>query len=212
LALVALASLLPVALLAAYGLQGYFARQRAGELAKLSARAESLARTVDRELRGYVDLAEVLARSRHLRTGNMSAFGDLARDAAGGANGPGGYFALLDRAGQHLVNTRLPVGARMPRTLNPEALRRVLETGRAAVGHLEISPTTRDFLFVVRVPVIIEGEVRYVLAFAPHQTYINDVLRDADSPQQWFASIVDGRGRIIARSNDYYHWQPVSLG
>src|SRR5690606_38093654 len=52
LALVALASLLPVALLAAYGLQGYFARQRAGELAKLSARAESLARTVDRELRG----------------------------------------------------------------------------------------------------------------------------------------------------------------
>ena len=192
-----------MALLAAYGLQGYFARQRAGELAKLSARAESLARTVDRELRGYVDLAEVLARSRHLRTGNMSAFGDLARDAAGGANGPGGYFALLDRAGQHLVNTRLPVGARMPRTLNPEALRRVLETGRAAVGHLEISPTTRDFLFVVRVPVISEGEVRYVLAFAPYQTYVNDVLRDADSPQQWFASIVDGQGRIIARSNDY---------
>src|SRR5690606_4359026 len=53
LALVALASLLPVALLAAYGLQGYFARERAGELDKLSARAESLAHAVDRELRGY---------------------------------------------------------------------------------------------------------------------------------------------------------------
>jgi len=202
LALVALASLLPVALLAAYGLQGYFARERAGELAKLSARAESLARAVDRELRGYIDLTEVLARSRHLRTGDIRAFGDLARDAAGGANGPGGYFALLDRTGRHLVNTRLPISAPLPRTINPDALRHVLATGRAAVGDLEISPTTRDYMSVTRVPVVIDGEVRYVLAFAPHQAHINDVLRDVDWPQQWLASIVDGQGRIIARSND----------
>jgi len=202
LALVALASLLPVALLAAYGLKGYFARERAGELDKLSARAESLARAVDRELRGYIDLADIVARSRHLRTGDIEAFGDLARDAAGGANGPGGYFALIARSGQHLVNTRLPVGARLPRTINLEALRHVIATRRAAVGDLEISPTTRGFQFVTRVPVVVDGEVRYVLAFAPHHAHISDVLRDADWPQQWFASVVDGQGRIIARSND----------
>lgn len=202
LGLVALASLLSFVLLAAYGLQRYFAQERAEEVGRLSAHAESLGRAVDRELRSYIEVAEVLARSRHLRTGDISAFENLARDAAGMPDGwPGGYFALLDRSGQHLLNTRVAPGAPLPKTLNPEANRRVLETRQAAVGDLEMSPTEREILFVARVPVIVDGEARYVLAFAPDQSHIDDVLQDTDRPVQWLASIVDGQGRIVARSD-----------
>ncbi len=216
LGLFALASLLPLVLLGAYGLQRYFAQQYVENLALLSGHAESLAQSVDRELRGYIDIAEVLAKSRALEAGNIAAFEELVRDAAAKDEDPdAGNFVLLDRTGQQLVNTWAAIGKPLPVTANPVALRRVVDTGRAFVGDLEFGAVAEQLLFAAWVPVMIGGKVAYVLLFAPPQHVVADILNAPDRPALWNSAIVDGEGRIVgARPSqgefgDSFHWDAL---
>jgi len=197
LGLVTLASILPLLLLGIFGLTQYVAEQRADQLNRMSRYTSALANAVDRELTGYLDLAEVLAASRFLTSGDLQAFGDLARDAATKARG---HIVLIDRSGQQLVNTRLPRDVGLPMTEDMASLREVIETGKPAVGDLFVGAVSKKLLFVVRVPVKVDGEVRYVLSFEPEQDAVGKVLHQTYIPDGWFGGVLDGKGHIIARS------------
>ena len=202
---VTLASLLPLVLLGAYGLHSYIAQQRQQELNEISAHAESLARAIDRELRSYIEVAQILAKSRFLQHKDIGIFEALARDAAAATSigTYGGHILLYDRSGQQLLNTRAARGAALPRTAHLEANQRVIDTGRPVIDNLGTGAFTQQLVFGARVPVMIEGEVAYVLAFVPSQHTIADILRDPDRPARWLAYVVDGNGRIIAPPNNY---------
>ena len=125
---VTLASLLPFVLIGAYILYSYIAQQRQQELNAITAHAESLARAIDRELRGYIEIAQILAKSRFIQQSDIGIFEALARDAATATSivNHGGHVILYDRSGQQLVNTRAPRGAALPRTAHPKSNQRVL--------------------------------------------------------------------------------------
>ncbi len=119
---VTLTSLLPFVLIGAYGLHSYIEQRRQQELNEISAHAESLARAIDRELRSYIEVAQILAKSRFLQQDDIGIFEAMARDAAT-ATSTGKYagnIILYDRSGQQLLNTRAPPGATLPRTARLE--------------------------------------------------------------------------------------------
>lgn len=191
------AVLLPVLVLAAYGFNRWTSSQRAEEVGRVLQYAENLGRAVDRELKGYIELAEVLAASRHLQQGDIDAMDELARDAATRA---GGHIFIVDRSLRQVVNTRAKAGTALPKTANEGAVQRVFDTGESTVGNLGPGAVVRGLTFSVRVPVRVGGEIRYVLGYAPRPEAMLDLINQTYKPPGWFASIVDGTGRIVARS------------
>ena len=190
-------TLLPFLLLTGYGVAYWLGAQQRAERERLSQSAEALSRAVDRELRGHFETARVLAMSRQLQSGDIAAFETLARDAAAGTEG---HFVLVDRNAQQLVNTRSPPGAGLPKTADPLGAARVFETGRPTVTDLIVGAVAQQYLFAVRVPVEVGGEARYVLAYVPRPGAVLDVVKENYLPDGWFAAVVDGKGRIVARS------------
>ena len=192
------ATLLPFLLLTGYGVTYWLQDQQQTERKRLSESAEALSRAIDRDLRGHFETARVLAMSSQLRSGDITAFERLARDAATGVEG---HFLLADRDAQQLVNTRSQMGASLPKTADPGSVAQVFATGRRTVTDLILGAVAKEYLFAVRVPVEVEGAVRYVLAFVPRAGAILDVVKENYLPEGWFAAVVDGNGRIMARTS-----------
>lgn len=197
LGLVTVVSFLPFLLLGIYGMSLYFAAERADQYDRLIQYTRTLTGSVDRELQGHIDLTQVLAASRYLVDGDLDQFGELARDAATMAHG---HIILLAPSGQQLVNTRRPAGEPLPMTQDLVSLRKVLESGRPTVSELFTGAISEQLLYTVRVPVTVEGEIRYVLSFEAVGNVIRDVMRQSYLPDAWRASVVDGNGHIVARS------------
>lgn len=190
------ATLLPFLLLTGYGVTYWLADQQKTERARLTHSAEALARAVDRELRGHLETARVLAMSRQLRSDDIEGFKALARDAAAGAAGD---FVLVDRDARQLLDTRSHNEAPRP-SADSSSLARVFATGQPMVTNLSEGSQGQQDLFAVRVPVEVEGAVRYVLAYSPRPRAIYHVVSENYLPDGWFASVLDGNGRIVARS------------
>ncbi|MCL4764617.1 MAG: hypothetical protein KJZ80_00105 [Hyphomicrobiaceae bacterium] len=197
LGMISLASLTPFLLLGAYALSQYAQNARSEELDHVASHAEDLAQAVDRELWGLIDSARILAGSRTLREGDLTAFDELARDAAINARG---HYSLFDRSGRQLVSTRLLPDTPLPGAASPEELEIVFQTQRRLVGDLAMHEG--ELQFAVRIPVVVDGEVRYVLCYVPRSGVIYEVvLRQAYLARGWFAGVVDGNARLIARSD-----------
>lgn len=209
LSLVALASILPLLLLGIIGLAQYVAQQRAAQIDQLTRYAATLTNAIDREIRGYFDIAEVIAASRFLQEGDLVAFGRLARDSATKARG---HIVLIDRSGQQLVNTRTSSDIDLPVTEDIESLRRVVQTGKPITGDLFKGAISNLVLFVVRVPVFVNGDVRYVLSFEPDPEAIYKIVQQTFLPEGWMAAVLDGKGRMVARSRQHneLYGKPVS--
>lgn len=197
LSLLTLVALTPFLALAGYSLYSRVQNERAEEIARLSELAADLAKSVDRELRGHIETAQVLTGSRYLQQGDIRSFWEHAEDAASRADG---HFILIDRSHQQLVNTRRPVGSPLPKTATPEGADEVFETGEVRVGNLIIGAVAQQQLFGVRLPVRVDGELRYALSYVPRAEAILDVVQETYRPEGWRASVIDANGVIVARS------------
>jgi two-component sensor histidine kinase len=208
LSLLTLAVLSPLLLFGAYTLHVQSATDRAGELDKLRVLALDLVSAVDRELSGQIATAQMLAASRSLQRGDHLEFWRHAEDAASRANG---HFILIDRDHQQLVNTHVAFGTRLPRTNNPDLTDAVLNAGEPMVSDLiTVAASEEPILYTVRTPVAVDGVARYVLSYVPRRGAMLDVLLQSYRPEGWRAVVVDGSGRVIARSHqhDEFYGQP----
>ena len=198
LGVVTLASILPLLLLGIYALAQYVAQTRADQLTRLTRYTEALSNTVDRELRGFLETAEVLAASRHLAEGDIRAFGALARDAVRRANI---QVALIAPSGQLLIDTRLREDTALPVTEDMDSVVHVLRTGAPVVSNLFTGPVSSQPAFVIRVPVKVGDQIRYVLSVEPQINIIHEVVQQSYLPEGWRVAVLDGVGRIVARSS-----------
>lgn len=171
--------------------------RRVDEVEKVAAIARTLADAVDRELIDYSRTAQLLASSRLLQQGDIEAFDRAAREAVPSVRG---HFVLFDRTFQILADTRREPGDALPRITGRDADRHVFEGVVSNVTDLVIEPITKTPGFSVQVPVVIDGEARYGLAFVPQARSIYQIIRQQYRPEGWFASVLDSDGRIIARS------------
>jgi PAS domain S-box-containing protein len=175
-----------------------YQRERAGiERATLDV-TRALTQAIDRELASAQGAMQALATSPNLDHADLRAFYGQAIEVL--HERPGNILLLVARDGRQVVNTHVPYGAPLPMHGNPLQLRRVAGTGRPLVSDLYFAPTAGRLLTSVDVPVLRQGQVRYLLSMQYVGERLGAILARQQIPPDTIATIYDSNARIIWRS------------
>lgn len=163
--------------------------------------AERVADLIDREVDGVTALLQALATSPALAEGDLERFDRQARKLA---SERGAAIALRQLDGQQLVNTLVPFGTPLPKSIDPvlrEADRRAIDTRQPVVSDLYVGAVGKRLFVLVVVPVSSIGQPQYLLNIAMLPERISELI-GRNLPPGWGAVIVDSRMRVLARSSD----------
>ncbi|MEI6160087.1 MAG: ATP-binding protein [Roseococcus sp.] len=152
--------LLPAILLGGWLTIELAARLKADTEELLAGGARARALAVERELEAAVLLLQSLATSPHLDGGEagLAAFHAQAREVVAPL-GSSAIFVRREEPRRQLVNSRLPLGARLPDMLEDGAAAQAMRTGRPAFLGPVVLPGIEQRLAAVAVPVRRNGEV-----------------------------------------------------
>ncbi len=196
--LLALGTLLPVVLFAA-GLAGVQARQERQTFERgMHARVVAIMSAIDAELRATVGALRTLAQSQALIDGDLEHFHGIAlrvRDL----HSDWVTVTLAGADGLQQVNAMRPYGAEPLRIDETASFETVLRTLQPAIGSLSSGPRGLRQAFPVRVPVMREGRLAYVLTAVVDPVSISRIVREQGMPDDWVASVVDRRLLQVAR-------------
>jgi len=160
------------------------------------------ASVVDAELQGTIRALQGLAESDRLVDSQLAEFRLQAERVM--TTQP--IWAAVSLAGldrRQIVNTRQPVGDRLPEVTDLDSFDRAVQTRAPAIGTLHVGKMTQERGFLVRVPVLRDGSVRYVLsAWITSKGFSSVLGRQAPFPDEWVRGVVDTNGVVVARSRD----------
>src|SRR6266853_910813 len=182
LVILTLATMLPLVLLAGFGIVNAVDNQGAQVRRTVIQRTEALLAEVDDEINSAQSVIRVLALSPSLQSGDLEAFDKHMRAALDPSELA---IVLHDDAAQQLVSTNRPFGTPLPRQPASEMLDRVVATGKPQVSDLIIGAVLRRPIVTVGVPVFREGRVFYVLSMALAPTRLSSVLQRQKQPPDW---------------------------
>jgi signal transduction histidine kinase len=185
-------------LVASYLIADSYAAARASAERDILATTRALMQAVDAELLGAQSGLRVLAASPYLRSGDLAAFHEAAREVLPGL--PGNGIVLVDPAGQLLVSTVVPYGQPLPMSGVPDLVRTVFESARPAISDFFIGATSRQPQVAVGVPVFREGKVAYALVMGLLPAHVAGILERQKIPEGWIVAILDSGGTIVART------------
>ncbi|WP_160936618.1 PAS domain-containing protein [Teichococcus coralli] len=173
-----------------------------GERTRHEATAREAARriTVDlnRELIAMRTLMEVLATSDHLRAGDIGAFTSRAEAVPRPA---GAEIVLQDQAGHLLATTAPPAERRLAMEgLAPAPPRPPVTEG--PFSGLLAAPSREPAFAVSTWAPPGTAAPAWRLSLAVPLAFLNDIVRDAEIPAGMVASLLDGEGFILARSQE----------
>jgi signal transduction histidine kinase len=198
--LLSIAAILPLTVFMGVSLSDSLKQQRTLIENELINKARLISDDVDQELRAQVDFAR--------------AFADLpALDTPADVD----YLVkFLNRAIQHepfwlvinvfdpeekmlfvVANEGKPPESR--KVIEGQSLRRVIDTGKLSIGMLVQGPSG-NWGIPIRVPVIRDGKVIYVLSIVLKAAAFNVLLATWKMPSEWNAVIADENGGIVART------------
>jgi signal transduction histidine kinase len=170
--------------------------------------SRALASAVDSELETTVENVRALAKSPALASGDIAAFYQIARKTALAQNDWRSVI-LTDARGRPLFKTALPFGASTPGVVDPASLAEAMATRQPVIGKVAKGPLMLAAV-PVRVPVIVEGRLEYVLTVALAPDRVLRILKNQKIPPQWVVSVMDVHGMRVARSKD--HENTVATG
>jgi signal transduction histidine kinase len=148
-----------------------------------------------------VAVLEAIGTATILVRGDLDAYHGVVKRVV--ATRPNWRSILLhDAAGNMLFSTNLPYGAKLPATAEPASIRRAVETRQPVVGALARG-AGGEFAFPVRVPILRQGEVAYVLSAVIQPEYVLEVVNRQRLPQDWVVSVFDQRNLRVARSRQH---------
>ena len=200
LTLLALATIVPVVAFAA--VVGYFLIDEQRETFRRGAEERTLAvlTAIDNELDGSISTLEALATLPSLDMGDIASFRDRAqRVLAVQPDWQNINLALPE--GQQVMNLQVPAGEPLPNIGKLDgSFERLRATERPVVSDLAVGPVLKRWSFAVRVPVVRNGSVRYVLSAGVRAEAISRVIQAQGLPPDWVGVVVDRNGRIVARS------------
>ncbi|MDB5643256.1 MAG: signal transduction histidine kinase [Hyphomicrobiales bacterium] len=159
--------------------------------------ARDIADTLDRDISSLTAVLQTLSFSTRLSIGDFFEFTRLASRVA---NASGVPIVLSDPSGQQIVNTRAAPGSPLPRMA--VSYQSVIDSRRPVVTDLFTGSLSQDQLFSVAVPVVDETTqaVTHVLNFSIDPVRVRDVLLKSALSSGSTASVIDRKGRLIARS------------
>lgn len=197
LAILAMLTIAPLVALSVWLLDRTVTERREDHVHQLRSLAATLAHAIDRDLRGWRETAEVLAATPQLQSRDLPAFHALASAIV---EKSGGHFALIDRDGKQVLNTRVPYGVALPEFRSLPSALSVIATGNPAFSGIVVGNLARSLVFGVHVPVLKNGEVIYTLAHLLDARLLQAALEQHGLPEGWLAAILDTKGVIAARS------------
>ena len=157
-------------------------------------------------------MLEALATSANLDVPDLRPFHAEAGRVL--ASQPGWLTVILaDLDGWQVLSARLPFDRPPIRVIDTPSYEELLRTGRPVVGGISPpSPRTGARAIPLRVPVMRDGRLRFVLTAPLSAEGVERLLQGSGIPADWVAAVVDREGRIIARTRDAaaYVGQPAS--
>jgi signal transduction histidine kinase/ActR/RegA family two-component response regulator len=153
---------------------------------------------VDAEIRGQMQTLQALATTDSLESRDLRRF---YRDATRILKSQTDWqnIILLLPSGEQVVNAARPIDARLPPPSETASTLRVARTLKPAVGDLVLRKATKTYGIPVRVPVIQNGELVYILSAAIDPAAFGKLIRAQHYPNGWVSGLVDSTGHFIAR-------------
>ena len=167
--------------------------------AQVQETARAMAWALDSEIATLTSTLTALADSPSLQTGDLRRFYGHAAAVAERQNRA---FALFDREGRQLFNTRFPFEQDLPFRADMSVYASLFGGARSIVSSLVTGTATRRESILIGVPVILQGATEYVLATAVTTDELMHFLTREDLPKEWGVSIIDRHGNIVARTRD----------
>jgi signal transduction histidine kinase/ActR/RegA family two-component response regulator len=208
--LLAAAGIVPLAAMAGLSLMALIAQQR-----EQAARAgleitRALATAVDADLGRSIAVLQGLAIGPALDTGDMVRYREAMRRVL--ETRPDWVtITLADPSGRQLLNARRPLGEALPGVVDLPSLQAAVRSRTPAIGALSSGPQGQ-LAVPIRVPVLRESEVRYVLTGAMKPDAFVEVLERQRLPDDWVVSVFDANNMRVARSRRHAEFlnQPPS--
>jgi len=206
-----LASTVPLLIFAAVMTTLFERQQRASVERGLRDTARALTVAVDHELFASISVLQTLAASEPLETGNLGSFYTQAQRVVKAHPG-WRTINVFDRSGQHILSLLRPLGTPLPFSGDLDVVRRTLATGQPVISDVYTGRVAGVPTVAITVPVTRDGRLTHVLAAGLAVRALSDLLAEGKLPGDRVATIVDGQGRIAARTRDIERWlgQPAS--
>jgi signal transduction histidine kinase/ActR/RegA family two-component response regulator len=190
--------LLPLAIAAGVVL-GYLAGERERDAQETAlAVSRALATAVDAELRATVSVLQSIALSDELDGPRLPQFHGLAARVAARQ----GWRAIVLAAptGHVLLRSGVQLGSENPQPVDRESMARAIAAAQPVVGPVTRSPRDGVSAFAVRVPVVRDGHLQYVLSAVIPAEHIAAVLLRQSVPATSVVAVFDQKLERVARS------------
>ena len=162
-------------------------------------RARAMLTAVDAELRGSIRTLEALAKSPALESGDLKPFhAEMVRMRASQPTWRSVTLASKSSARQ-ILNSERPFGAALPLLAELPSVERVFKTGLPEVGNVVVGPVLGVPLVPVRVPVMRNGAVSFMLLAAVEPESFENLILQQNLPEAAVMGIADGNGKFVAR-------------
>ena len=170
-------------------------------------RTRSAMSAVDAEVRGHFTAIQALASSKALELSDLRAFYEEAQRVARGQSDWLTVRLALATESQ-VFDTTIPFGNDVPPMKDLTSFRLAVASRQPVVSDVDTGgarPVVR-----MRVPVVLDSVVRYVLTVQVAPESFNDVLREQRLPESWVIALVDRNRRFVARVPPAAPGRPVS--
>lgn len=160
--------------------------------------ARALSAAVDRELQASIRTLEALATSKLIDQGNLT---DLHQNVISILPSQPGWRTVImrDASGKDIFHSSFAFGTPRPETVQPVSFDEVINTLRPTVMNYFVGPVTGPTIGV-RVPVLREGELKYVLTATIDAVRIDQILHEQRLNDGWYAAVFDRERVQIASS------------
>jgi signal transduction histidine kinase len=204
--LVALASLVPLAILSALLLVENAREQERRLYRTTEDTVLALLNAVDAELKSNLAALDALVVSPRLARGDFARLREEALQLM--ARRPSWLNVVVSDARNQLLNARLPEGGPLPELLAPDTVSEVFASREPKIRGVRFSPVLRMFAFALQIPYEHAGEVRYVITALIRPETLIELLDFERVAKENVITVLDRQDRAVARSQN----QPKFVG
>jgi signal transduction histidine kinase/ActR/RegA family two-component response regulator len=153
---------------------------------------------VDSEMRGHELTLHALAASSYLQAGALRTFHDeMVRVLESQPDYRS--ISLASVSHEQILNTSRPFGTQLPMVGDSASFEHALKEGKPAIGGMMALEVNEGYGIPVRIPVMVRGNVRYVLTAMLNPKRFERLIEEQDLRPSWVSGLVDRRGTVIAR-------------